>query len=71
MGKSFKLKAKGVPQVKKLKVKVHRKITYETTDSRIATVSAKGVIKGVNKGSCLVYAYSQSGTYAKIKVTVK
>ena len=71
VGKSFKLKAKGVPQVKKLKVKVHRKITYETTDSRIATVSAKGVIKGVNKGSCLVYAYSQSGTYAKIKVTVK
>ena len=71
VGKKFKLKAKGIAQSRKLKVKVHRKIIYETTDSRIAAVSSNGVIKSVSKGTCYVYAYSQSGTYARIKVTVK
>ena len=69
-GKSFKLKAKAVPASKSLKVKRHRKVAYESTDTAVATVNGKGVIKGVAKGSCVVYAYAQNGVYAKVKVTV-
>ena len=58
-------------KVKKLKVKRHRKIAYETSNSNIATVSKKGVIKAKDKGVCYVYAYTQNGIFAKVKVTVK
>ena len=67
---TFNLKAKAAAP-KKLKVKNHRAIKYETTNTKIATVSAKGVIKGVKKGTCYVYAYAQNGFAKKIKVTVK
>ena len=70
-GKSFKLKAKQKPVSKKLKIKKHREIKYESTNTEIATVSAKGVIKGVKKGTCYVYVYAQNGITKKIKVTVK
>ena len=71
VGKSFKLKAKATPESKKLKVRNHRKIAYESDNPAIATVNGKGVIKGVAKGKCVVYAYAQNGVCAKIKVTVK
>lgn len=70
-GKTFKLKAKAVPESKKLKVSVHRKIQYECTNTKIASVSAKGVIKAKKKGKCFVYVYAQSGAYKKITVIVK
>lgn len=70
-GKTFKLKAKAVKQSKKLKVSVHRKIKYESSNTKVVTVSAKGVITAKKKGTCTVYVYAQSGTYKKIKVTVK
>ena len=69
--KTFKLKAKQVAASKKLKIKKHRGIAYETDHPEIATVSSKGVIKGIKKGTCYVYAYAQNGVCAKIKVTVK
>lgn len=70
-GKSFKLKAKAVPESKKLKVSVHRVMKYESSDPKVATVDSKGKITAKKKGSCFVYAYAQSGAYKKIKVTVK
>ena len=70
-GKKFKLAGKQVPAIKRLKVKEHRKVTYESTNPKIATVSGKGVIKGKQRGTCYVYAYAQNGVFAKIKVTVK
>ncbi len=70
-GKTFKLKAKAVPASKKLKVQRHRKMAYETSNNKIAKVTSKGVIKAVGKGTCYVYAYTQNGVFAKIKVTVK
>ena len=69
--KTFKLRAKAVAKSKKLKVKKHRGIKYESSNPTVATVNAKGVIKGVKKGTCYVYAYAQNGVAAKIKVTVK
>ena len=70
-GKTLKLKAKAIPQTKKLKVRKHRGIKYESSNPAIAKVSGKGKVKGVGKGTCYVYAYAQNGTCAKVKVTVK
>lgn len=69
-GKTFRLKAKAVPASKKLKVRRHRKISYESSNSKIATVK-NGVITAKKKGTCYVYAYAQNGVFKKIKVTVK
>ena len=69
--KTFDLKAKAKPASTKLKVKKHRAILYESTNKKIATVSKKGVIKGLKKGTCYVYVYAQNGVCKKIKVTVK
>ena len=68
--KTFKLKAKE-KKPKKGKVKRHRKIKYESLNSKVASVNAKGVIKGVKKGTTSVFAYAQNGICAKVKVTVK
>lgn len=69
--KSFKLKAKAVPASKKLKVKKHRKVSFESANTKVAKVTSKGVIKAVKKGKCEVYCYAQNGVALKIKVTVK
>ena len=46
-------------------------ITWETTNSKVATVSNKGVISGKAKGSTLIIAKTSSGLTAYCKVTVK
>ena len=69
--KSFNLKAKAVASSKKGKMEKHRAIQYESTDTNIATVNAKGVITGKAKGTCYVYVYAMNGVSKKIKVTVK
>ena len=69
--KTFKLAAKTVPQSKKLKVKKHRVVMYESSNPTVASVTKKGVIKGLKKGKCKVYAYAQNGVFAVITVTVK
>lgn len=68
-GKTSKLK----PAIKPGKnVKTHiAKFRYESTNTKIATVSKKGKIKGVKKGSCYVYVYTQNGLYKRVKVIVK
>ena len=70
-GKKFKLAGKQVAASKKLKVKPHRPVTYESSNPKVAKVSKKGVITGKKKGTCYVYAYAQNGVFAKIKVTVR
>ena len=70
-GKTLKLKAKAIPQARKLKVRKHRGIKYESSNPAVAKVNGKGVVKGVRKGTCYIYAYAQNGTCAKVKVTVK
>lgn len=70
-GKSFTIKAKSVSGNKKLTVKKHRGLCYESTNSKVATVSKKGKITAKGKGNCNIYVYDQSGNYAVIKVTVK
>lgn len=53
------------------KVKKLSAIRFESSDPKIATVSAKGVVKGIGKGSCKIYFYAQNGVAKTVKVTVK
>ena len=68
-GKKFKIKASEVKMKKPLRR--HRKLSYESSNTKVATVTKKGVIRANAKGTCMVYVYAQNGVYKKIKVTVK
>ena len=69
--KTFKLAGAYASSAKKYKVKKILAMRYESTNAKVATVTAKGVIKGVKKGTCYVYAFAQNGIAKRIKVTVK
>lgn len=68
-GKTYKLAGKQVKADKK--IKNHRKLKYESSNTKIATVSGSGKIKAKKKGTCYIYAYAQNGVYKRVKVTVK
>ena len=51
-------------------LRTHRKVMYESSNKKIATVTSKGRIKGIKKGVCYVYAYAQNGVAKKIRVTI-
>ena len=53
------------------KVKVHRKLKWESSKLTVAKVNANGRITAVGKGICWVYAYLQNGLCARVKVNVK
>lgn len=61
-----------VKMAKNKKLKVHcEKVRWISTNSKIATVSQGGRIKGKKKGTCYVYALAQNGARKKLKITVK
>ena len=68
VGKKAKISA---TMKKSGKVASHRKLSYETSNAKVATVSSAGKIKAVAKGRCYIYVYAQNGVATKIKVTVK
>ncbi|MCR5543505.1 MAG: glycoside hydrolase family 9 protein [Eubacterium sp.] len=70
-GKKAKLKAKLVKESKKLKVQNHRKVKFESSDTAVVTVTDKGKVKAVGRGTAYIYAYAQNGKMAKVKVVVK
>ena len=43
----------------------------ESSNPKVATVSAKGMIKAKKKGTCYIFAYSQNGLYKKTIVKGK
>ena len=68
-GKTAQITAAEVKKDKK--IKHHRKLCYESSNPNVATVTAKGMIKAIGKGSCTVWVYAQNGVYKAITVTVK
>ena len=48
-----------------------KQFRYATTNKKVATVSGKGKIKAVGKGSCTIYVYARNGYAKKVKVKVK
>jgi uncharacterized protein YjdB len=69
-GKTVTVKSTVAKVSKSLTLKVHRSVRYESSNKKIATVTSKGTIKGVRKGTCYIYVYAQNGVARKIKVTV-
>ena len=70
-GKTVTVKSSVTKASKSLKLASHRAVKYESSNKKIATVTSKGKIKGVKKGTCYIYAYAQNGVAKKVKVTVK
>ncbi len=68
--KSFKIIPSVIKDNVAGKVKNFRKLKYESSNLSVAKVSAKGKITARKAGSCVIYVYSQTGTYAKIRVIV-
>ena len=65
------LKATENKEEKKLKVKTHRAVKFESSNKAIATVNNSGKITGKKKGKATVWAYAQNGIFKAIQVTVK
>ena len=63
-GKTFTIKAVATPR------NTDEKVTYKSSNSRIATVNSKGVVKGVKKGTAVITVQSGSKKLT-CKVTVK
>ena len=68
-GKKFKLKASEVKKGKK-GVKC-RKVCFESSNSKVATVTKSGAVKAKGKGKCTIYVYAHNGVCKQVKVTVK
>ena len=64
-GKSFSIKYTRVP------LTANDRLTYKSSNKKIATVSARGKIKARKKGTATITVRSASGKTAKLKVKVK
>ena len=73
-GKTKKASIKVTRQTSKKKLLKNShvaKLRYFSTNTKIATVTKNGTIKGTGKGTCTVYAVGANGVKTSIKVTVK
>lgn len=69
MGKTAQIKAKEVKKDKK--IVRHRKLCYESSNTKVATVTPDGLIRATGKGTCTIWVYAQNGVYKALKITVK
>ena len=69
MGKTAQIKAKEVKKDKK--IARHRKLCYESSNTKVATVTPDGLIRATGKGTCTIWVYAQNGVYKTLKITVK
>ena len=70
-GKTAQITAVETPAEKKKSIKRYRGLCYESSNSKVATVTKSGKIKAVKKGTCKIYVYAQNGVYKTITITVK
>ena len=68
-GKTAQITAKEIK--KDNKIKQHRNLCYESSNTKVATVTSKGLIRAVGKGTCTIWAYAQNGVYKALTITVK
>lgn len=68
-GKTAQITAKEIKKDKK--IRHHRNLCYESSDTVVATVTPEGLIQAVGKGTCTIWVYAQNGVYAAVTVTVK
>lgn len=68
-GKTAQITAKEIKKDKK--IRHHRNLCYESSNTAVATVTPEGLIQAVGKGTCTIWAYAQNGVYVALTVTVK
>ena len=68
-GKTAQITAKEIK--KDNKIKQHRNLCYESSNTKVATVTSKGLIRAVGKGTCTIWVYAQNGVYKALTITVK
>ena len=68
-GKTAQIVAKEIK--KDNKIRHHRNLCYESSNTAVATVTPEGLIQAVGKGTCTIWVYAQNGVYAALTVTVK
>ena len=44
---------------------------FESSNTKIATVDKKGNVKGIKKGTAIIYVVTQNGIFKTVKITVK
>ena len=64
MGKTAQIKAKEVKKDKK--IERHRKLCYESSNTKVATVTPDGLIRATGKGTCTIWVYAQNGIYLSL-----
>lgn len=67
---SIKKSLKKSSAKKKLSNKT-KKVIYVSSDTNVATVTAKGKVKALEKGTCRIYVIAANGIKKAVKVTVK
>ena len=70
-GKTAQIKATQVKTSTKAKVRSILGARYESSNTKVATVTTAGKIKATGKGTCTVYIYTQNGLSKTVKVIVK
>ena len=68
-GKTAQITAKEIKKDKK--IRHHRNLCYESSNTAVATVTPEGLIQAVGKGTCTIWVYAQNGVYVALTVTVK
>ena len=68
-GKTAQITAKEIKKDKK--IRHHRNLCYESSNTAVATVTPEGLIQAVGKGTCTIWVYAQNGIYVALTVTVK
>lgn len=68
-GKTAQITAKEIKKDKK--IRHHRNLCYESSNTAVATITPEGLIQAVGKGTCTIWVYAQNGVYAALTVTVK
>lgn len=68
-GKAARIRTEELKRDKK--IRHHLGFRYETSNKKVATVTADGVIKAVGKGKCTIIVYTQNGVYKEISVRVR
>lgn len=80
--KTYQIKKKGTAVIKAkltrknskkklLPVKYVKQFRYFSTNEKIASVNAKGKVKGKKKGNCYVYIVAGNGAKTRVKIQVK
>jgi uncharacterized protein YjdB len=65
VGQTYQLKAKATPSNA-----LNKKVVYESSDSKIVTVSSNGMLKAVKKGTVMITVKAKDGSGKKAVITV-